>query len=428
MRSAQLSEDGAATDGDDDNNATGIGLQPSKQRKRARSLSIDTTTNTLETRDHDTNYLLVGPHLAKRQRPSLCTGDESVPKRTSTPSPESPRVPEAGTGGTRTRMDNGRIGSEYNGEAVDVTGGSDASDDGKPADSEGRNDYGHDIGNNEPLEHVEPTKTATQPASPIRQSPSYEHGTEDLYELGELRDGIDGGRMVDNDYRTQWPLRATTRQRRTKPSRTATPSISSARRPATKLVGQPTPSSNDDGISVQYHSHKVREITLRPISTGVVFLVATIQTASDMLKLSCSEPAELIERVLGYAGKVEDITLKTLASATLWQVTGFLYLRHVCSDVPRPTAGREPTPADDTYSFDLRKRARARCSSVVVDAEVANDSHAKGDGVLSNSHHHFHNGDCGDYSMTMKIMATMAIMMINMKALQQDAAIEGGIH
>ena len=82
MRSAQLSEGGDGSDGDDDNNAAGIGLQRPKQGKRARSLSINTTINTLETPDHDTNYLLVGPHLAKRQRPSLCTGDESVLKRT----------------------------------------------------------------------------------------------------------------------------------------------------------------------------------------------------------------------------------------------------------------------------------------------------------------------------------------------------------
>ena len=106
--------------------------------------------------------------------------------------------------------------------------------------------------------------------------------------------------------------------------------------------------------------------------------MVTIQTVNDMLKLPCSEPAELIERLLGYAGKVEDITFKPLASTTLWQVTGFLHVRHVCSDVPRHIAGREPTPEDDTYSFDLRKRARALCSSVVVDAEVVNDSHVNG--------------------------------------------------
>ena len=387
MRFAQLPEYGNGNgsggddddDDDDDNNATVVGLQVLKQRKRARSLSIGTTINTFETPNHDT--------LVKRQRPSLRTGDESVPKRTPTPNPEALRVLEAGTGGTRTRIDNGQFGSVYNGEALDITGGSDASDDGKPADSEGRDDSRHDVGNNEPLERVEPTKTATQPASPLRQSPSYQHGTEDLYELDELHDGIDGGRMVDNDYRTRSPLRATTRQRRTKPLRMATPALSSARRLAAKLVDQPTPDSNDDGIS---HANKVSEITLRPISTGVVFLVATIQTASGMLKLSCSEPAELIERVLGYAGKVEDITLKPLASAALWQVTGFLHLRHICSDVPRPT------PADDTYSFDLRKRARALCSSVVVDAGVANDFQAEGDGVLNDGHRHFHEGGCGD--------------------------------
>lgn len=134
-------------------------------------------------------------------------------------------------------MDNRCIGSKYKGEVVDIAGGSDASDDRKPTDGEGRDDSGHNIGNNEPLEHVEPTKTATQPVLPLRQSPSYQHGT-------------DGGRMVDNDYRTRSPLRVITRQRRAKLSRTATPAISSARRSVAKLVDKPTPSSKDDSISV----------------------------------------------------------------------------------------------------------------------------------------------------------------------------------
>jgi len=119
MRFAQLSEFGdGGDDDDDDNNATGIGLQVLKQRKRVRSLSIDTTTHMLGTPDPDTDRLLDGPHLAKRQRPYLCTNDKSVPKHTLTPNPQSTRAPEAGTGGTRSRMDDGCIGSGYNGDAV----------------------------------------------------------------------------------------------------------------------------------------------------------------------------------------------------------------------------------------------------------------------------------------------------------------------
>ena len=32
----------------------------------------------------------------------------------------------------------------------------------------------------------------------------------------------------------------------------------------------------------------------------------------------------------------------------------------------------------------------------MVDAEVANDSHAKRDGVLNDAHRRFHEGDCGE--------------------------------
>ena len=72
IRSAQPLEYGNGCGGggcdDDDNNATVIGLQVLKQRKCARSLSVDTTTRRFETPDHDTDRLLDGSHLAKRQR------------------------------------------------------------------------------------------------------------------------------------------------------------------------------------------------------------------------------------------------------------------------------------------------------------------------------------------------------------------------
>jgi hypothetical protein len=92
----------------------------------------------------------------------------------------------------------------------------------------------------------------------------------------------------------------------------ATPAISYARRPAARLVDQGTPDpeshsppaeaavpllkhpafsatgkgaarldSNYRGRLIQHSLHKVNEITLRPISTRVSFLAATIHTAGD---------------------------------------------------------------------------------------------------------------------------------------------------
>src|SRR5215469_8694039 len=106
MRSAQILEhrDGG---GGDDNTATGIGLQVLKQRKRARSLPIDTTTCTLGIPYPDSGHLLEDPHLAKRQRLYLRTGDESESMHISTPNPISSRSSKAGTGGTHSRMDDG---------------------------------------------------------------------------------------------------------------------------------------------------------------------------------------------------------------------------------------------------------------------------------------------------------------------------------
>ena len=159
-----------------------------------------------------------------------------------------------------------------------------------------------------------------------------------------------------------------------------------ARRRATRLVNQQAPGSesqwppaeaatslhlafpgtaegaarldnNDDGRSIQHPLHKVDEISLRPISMGVLFIATTIQTAAAMPESSCSEPAKLIESALGYAGKVERITIKLLAPAGSWQVSGFLHLHNVCGDEPRSIAGRKPTPAGSVCNFDLRKKA-----------------------------------------------------------------------
>ena len=138
---------------------------------------------------------------------------------------------------------------------------------------------------------------------------------------------------------------------------------------------------NDDIRSIQHPLHKVDEISLRPISMGVLFVAATVQTAGAMPELSCSEPAKLIESALGYAGKIERITIKPLALAGSWQLSGFLHLRNDCGDEPRSTPGREATPARGVYSFDLRKRACALCK-------------AEEDRILNNNHRRVLDGGC----------------------------------
>lgn len=118
-----------------------------------------------------------------------------------------------------------------------------------------------------------------------------------------------------------------------------------------------------------------------------------------MLQLSCSEPAKLIESALGYARKVEGITLKPLAPAGPWQVSGFLHVRDVC-DPPRLTPGCEPTPVGGLYSCDLRKRARALCNGAGNNAEVTNTTGAEPDGILNDGHRRLHDGgyvDDDDY-------------------------------
>ena len=139
--------------------------------------------------------------------------------------------------------------------------------------------------------------------------------------------------------------------------------------------------NNDDGRSIQYPLHKVDEISLRPISMGVLFVAATIQTANTMPELSCSEPSKLIESALGYAGKVEHITIKPLALVGSWQVSGFLHLRNVCGDETRSTTGQEATPERSAYSFDLQKRGCALCN-------------AEEDGILNNNHRRVLDGGC----------------------------------
>jgi hypothetical protein len=136
---------------------------------------------------------------------------------------------------------------------------------------------------------------------------------------------------------------------------------------------------------IQYPSHKVTEM----------FLAVTIQTAGNMLKMSSSEPTKLIESALGYSGKAEDVTIKPLGLAGTWQVSGKLRLRNGCSDVSRPTACREPTPAGSVYSWDLRKRARALCSGAMNGAEVSSTIDAEGNGISNDGHCRLYGGGRG---------------------------------
>lgn len=71
MRSAQLSEDGDSSGGNNDNNAAGIGLQLLSRGSVLALCLIDTTTNTLETPNHDTIFLWVRIWQSGRGHPSV---------------------------------------------------------------------------------------------------------------------------------------------------------------------------------------------------------------------------------------------------------------------------------------------------------------------------------------------------------------------
>ena len=103
-----------------------------------------------------------------------------------------------------------------------------------------------------------------------------------------------------------------------------------------------------------------------------------------------------MESALGYAGKVEDITIKPLALTGCWHATGFLRLRNVCGDSPTSVTGRKPTPAGGTFNCDLRSRARALYNRAVNDGGVANTTDAEESGVLSGGHWRLYDGGCGD--------------------------------
>ena len=139
--------------------------------------------------------------------------------------------------------------------------------------------------------------------------------------------------------------------------------------------------NNSDGMPIQHYSLKVDEIILRPASAEVLFLVATIRTTGDTLQLSCLEPAELLESTLGHTWKVDGLTLKPFAPAGSWQVFGCLHRRNADGDGSRPAAQREATLA--CSGWDLRKRARALRSSLVVAPDIDKDAGVDDDGVLN---------------------------------------------
>jgi len=120
---------------------------------------------------------------------------------------------------------------------------------------------------------------------------------------------------------------------------------------------------NGIGISPQDPLNKVIDITLRPVSTGVSFLAATIQAAGDSIAFSHNEPATLLSEVLGQGGKIEGVTLMPLPSSGLWMMTGFRRV-DIC-DPSGLVASSEsrPAPADEICSSgSLEQRARALCS------------------------------------------------------------------
>lgn len=74
---------------------------------------------------------------------------------------------------------------------------------------------------------------------------------------------------------------------------------------------------NSGRASPQDPLYNVIDITLRPVSTGVSFLAATIQATGDSVAFSYSEPATLLSEVLGQGGKIEGVTLKPMLSSGL---------------------------------------------------------------------------------------------------------------
>ena len=133
-----------------------------------------------------------------------------------------------------------------------------------------------------------------------------------------------------------------------------------------------------------------------PTQRHEMFLAVTIQTAGDVLQMSTSEPAKLIESALGHAGKVEDVAIKPLGQAGTWQVSGRLRLRNGCGGSgPISAASREPAPADGDASWDLRKRARALCEGAVHGAEVACTTGVE-EGILSDAYRRLRDDRRGD--------------------------------
>jgi len=113
--------------------------------------------------------------------------------------------------------------------------------------------------------------------------------------------------------------------------------------------------NNDIGRpSQQPTRHKLTDITLRPVSSGVSFFAAIIQADRNMPIFSCSELVMLVESALGHAGKIDNITTKPLGPES-WLLTGF---RHSLRDMSGPPVSRTTMQPSGIYSSDVRSQER----------------------------------------------------------------------
>ncbi|KAF2431956.1 hypothetical protein EJ08DRAFT_659634 [Tothia fuscella] len=354
------SEDVLELETDSHGNRVGMNQQSVRpgKGKRKHSLSTDPIGSVAQTLDSSMEAPIHSSHSAKRLRPShRHRGDISASSNASTPN----LTPSHRRSETTADMDDGQVG---NGDG----------------DRAARNSEGRESGNGEDGDK--------------------ENDIDDVYDT--LEGESNAGYPVDDDRGSRHSLQAGQRQRSVTSTWQQTPSSSRAnsadpkpaknrrrhrnnnpasgdvhtrsRRIATSLRRPQTASAstksrglaidrNGVGASPQDPLYKVIDITLRPVSTGVSFLAATIQAAGDSVAFSHSEPATLLSEVLGQGGMIEGVTLKTMPSSGLWMLTGFRRV-DVC-DPSGPVASTEtrPAPTDEMCPSDsLEQRAWALCS------------------------------------------------------------------
>jgi len=107
-------------------------------------------------------------------------------------------------------------------------------------------------------------------------------------------------------------------------------------------------------------------------------MAATIQTDGETLEISYRNLEELIEDVLGDTIKLEDISLKLLASTQhlTWLLTSSIYTRRNMSRLSiQPRAVSIPV----SPVSDLSRRAKALLENVVNSKEIANATDSEGD-------------------------------------------------